>query len=91
MPRPGEETFMVALLVSTSIKSWSAFTSSPGLIKKVMTVASAMDSPNCGMMMGICFMFTFARGCAPQSRCCGLLAGGSTKDLGDRESACLLR
>ena len=52
-PRQGEVTFMVALLVSTSIMSWSASTVSPGLTRKLMMVASAMDSPSCGMMMGM--------------------------------------
>ena len=52
---------MVALLVSTSMMSWSAATSSPALMRKVMTVASAMDSPNCGMMMGICGIHGYIR------------------------------
>ena len=52
-PGQGEVTFMVALLVSTSMMSWSASTVSPALTRKLMMVASAMDSPSCGMMMGI--------------------------------------
>src|SRR5665213_3291322 len=56
LPPHGEATFMVALLVSTSMTSWSAAMQSPGLTRKLTIVASAMDSPNCGMMMGSCFM-----------------------------------
>ncbi len=52
-PPQGAVTVMVALLVSTSIKSWPASMVSPGFTRKLTMVASAMDSPSCGMMMGI--------------------------------------
>src|SRR5512146_1824919 len=44
---------MVALLVSTSMMSWSAWTESPTWTSRLTTVASAMDSPSWGMMIGI--------------------------------------
>src|SRR5664280_3365641 len=36
------------------MRSWSASTESPGATRKLIMVASAMDSPSCGMMIGIC-------------------------------------
>src|SRR5947208_17074738 len=45
---------MTALSVSTSMISWSAETCSPGLTLIDTMVASAMDSPSCGMVIGIC-------------------------------------
>src|SRR5688572_30620680 len=56
VPAQGELTVVVALLVSTSITSWSSRTGSPGLTRSLITVASAIDSPNCGMMIGTCGM-----------------------------------
>src|SRR5689334_1278770 len=44
---------MFALFVSTSTMSWSTWTESPACPRTLTMVASAMDSPNCGMMMGI--------------------------------------
>src|SRR6266705_91992 len=52
-PLHGDVTVIVALLVSTSMRSWSAATLSPGWTRKLMMAASAMDSPSCGMMMGM--------------------------------------
>src|SRR5882757_4253367 len=52
-PLHGDVTVIVALLVSTSMRSWSAMTLSPGWTRKLMMAASAMDSPSCGMMMGM--------------------------------------
>ena len=56
LPSQGEFTVVVALLVSTSITSWSSRTFSPGLTSSLITVASAIDSPNCGMIIGTCGM-----------------------------------
>ena len=42
----GAVTFIVALLVSTSITSCPASTGSPSLTSRLMTVASAIDSPS---------------------------------------------
>src|SRR5215470_3969347 len=53
LPGHGEATFIVALLVSTSMMSWSVWTLSPTLTRKLTIVASAIDSPSCGMMMGM--------------------------------------
>src|ERR1700731_3184333 len=44
---------MTALSVSTSMISWSAETLSPGLTLIATIVASAIDSPSCGMVIGI--------------------------------------
>src|SRR5207302_10524822 len=54
LPLHGLVTPMTALLVSTSMISWSAATSSPGFTLISTIVASAIDSPNCGMMIGTC-------------------------------------
>src|SRR3954465_6971792 len=45
---------MTALSVSTSMISWSAETVSPGLTLIETIVASAIDSPSCGMVIGTC-------------------------------------
>src|SRR5260221_12525906 len=45
-------TPITALLVSTSSTSASASTASPGFKTSRTSVASAMDSPSCGMMIG---------------------------------------
>src|SRR5262245_43785826 len=42
--------------------SWSASTDSPVFTRKLTIAASAMDSPNCGMMMGIWGMFNKVKG-----------------------------
>ncbi len=52
-PGQGEATFIVALLVSTSMMSWSVCTGSPTGTSRLTTVASAMDSPSWGMIMGM--------------------------------------
>src|SRR5438876_2645960 len=52
---------MTALFVSTSIISWSSATTSPGLTLISTTVASAIDSPNCGMMIGTCGINLFSK------------------------------
>src|ERR1700720_4452887 len=44
---------MTALSVSTSMISWSAETLSPGWTLIATIVASAIDSPSCGMVIGI--------------------------------------
>src|SRR5436309_938289 len=44
---------MTALSVSTSMISWSATTWSPGFTLMETMVASAIDSPSCGMVIGI--------------------------------------
>ena len=56
LPLHGAVTVMLALLVSTSMMSCPASMWSPGLTRKLMTAASAMDSPSCGMMMGMAGM-----------------------------------
>src|SRR5688572_12196442 len=45
---------MTALSVSTSMISWSADTLSPGCTLMETIVASAIDSPSCGMVIGTC-------------------------------------
>src|SRR5439155_12235561 len=45
---------MTALFVSTSIISSSTKTSSPGFTLMSTIVASAIDSPSCGIMIGTC-------------------------------------
>ena len=52
-------TLITALLVSTSATSWSAFTFSPGFTLRRNKVASAIDSPNWGMEIGIWPIFSF--------------------------------
>ena len=52
MPVHGEVTPMTALFVSTSMTSLSRFHGTPSLKRTLMIVASAMDSPSCGINIG---------------------------------------
>src|SRR5438874_12558293 len=52
---------MTALLVSTSMISWSAATFSPGFTLIETIVASAIDSPSWGMMIGTWGINLFAK------------------------------
>jgi len=58
---PARDESLEALLVSTSMMSCPVSTASPSLTRRLMTVASAMDSPSCGMMMGMLGMAGRAR------------------------------
>src|SRR5437764_8557876 len=82
---------MTALSVSTSMISWSAETLSPGWTLIATIVASAMDSPSCGMVIG-----TFGIIIRPEfgglSRQSIFDSGDArSRDLGDKGSACLSR
>src|SRR5439155_2447739 len=55
---------MTALFVSTSIISSSTKTSSPGFTLMSTIVASAIDSPSCGIMIGTCGIKLFFEHCS---------------------------
>src|SRR5436305_1130897 len=55
---------MTALSVSTSMISWSAETLSPGWTLIATMVASAIDSPSCGMVIGTCGINLFGENLA---------------------------
>src|SRR2546423_15015776 len=79
---------MTALSVSTSMISWSAETLSPGLTLIETIVASAIDSPSWGIVIGTCGIIIQLKSGALSRRSFSRSADAHSRYLDDMELAC---